>query len=472
MIEGLVYFSPLLIAIIAVLILMFGEHEEDEQYRCFRFSRVMMLISFALAVIFYNKPPITGLSDGSSFALVFELLLYAGGFVLLYLSRRWFAAMHRLAYVFCGCLFMSLLFGYLLISSYNLALTAVSIIMICISNYILLKDSDNQREISFGTRLYLLLTFVCMFMLVGASVLLYHRCGALDYEVLRLYFELNKDSAETFVLATMMILPFLFLLGLAPLHFCVAESLGKATLPVFAYLMLMPITAVWGGFIQLNVSMLTPVLPLFRLFYIAIALASVGIGAVGACSGQNIRKIFGYASVYHFGIAFLTLRRFTPNAINASCVYLFAYLLAMFGICACLFGLKKKGEYLFMLSEFEGAAQKRPYISVMMVIFMFSLLGLPPFIGFLGLFSALNYLALHHHYYQLLYLLTTMLVLGYAYLQIIKVLCFEERKTSFDRVDRGIYTAILLNAVLMAILILQPHYWLEDVKPLLETVLQ
>lgn len=472
MIEGLVYFSPLLIAVIAVLILMFGEHEEDEQYRCFRFSRVMLSVSFALAVIFYNKPPIDGLSDGSSFALVFELLLYAGGFALLYLSRKWFAAMHHLAYVFCGCLFITLLFGYLLVSSYNLALTAVCMIMICISNYILLKDSDNQKELSLGTRLYLLLTCLGGAMFGGALAILYYRCGTLDYAALRPYFELNKESAETFVLAAMLIVPFLFLLGLAPLHFCTTESLGKAILPVFAYMMLMPTTAAWGGFIHLNVGALAPVSPLFRLFYIAIALTSIGVGAIGACSGQNIRKIFAYASVYHLGIAFLTLRRFTPNSINASCVYLFAYLLAMFGICACLFGLKKKGEYLFMLGEFEGAVQKRPYISAMMVVFMFSLLGLPPFVGFLGLFSALNYLALHHHYYQLLYLLTTMLALGYAYLQIIKALCFEERKTSFDRADRGIYTAILLNAALMLALILQPHYLLDDVKSLLETVFQ
>lgn len=472
MIEGLVYFSPLLVAVIAVLILMFGEHEEDEQYRCFRFSRVMMLLSFALAVIFYNKPPITGLSDGSSFALVFELLLYAGGLALLYLSRKWFAAMHRLAYVYCGCLFITLLFGYLLISSYNLALTAICMIMICISNYILLKDSANQKETSLGTRLYLLLTCVCGAMLGGALALLYYRCGTLDYEVLRPYFELNKESAETYVLAAMLVVPFLFLLGLAPLHFCITESLGKAILPVFAYMMLMPTTAAWGGFIRFNVGVLAPVMPMFHLFYVAVALLSVGVGAVGACSGQNIRKIFAYASVYHLGIAFLTLRRLTPNAINASCVYLFAYLLAMFGICACLFGLKKKGEYLFMLGEFEGAAQKRPYISAMMVVFMFSLLGLPPFVGFLGLFSSLNYLALHHHYYQLLYLLITMLALGYAYLQIIKALCFEERKTSFDRADSGIYAAIWLNAALMFALILWPHYLMEDFRPLLETVFQ
>ena len=472
MIEGLVYFSPILILLIAVFILMFGEHEEDEQYRCFRFSRIMLLSSFLLAIIFYNKPSILGLSQGSGFTLVFECLLYGNGLVLLYLSRKWFAAMHRQAYIFCGCLFMMLMFGSLLVSSANLGLTVGCAVMLMFGNYVLLKDSDNQKERSVSMRIYLISLLLCSLLLAGAATILYFECHSLDYENLRLYLDVNKADVQTFALGAMLVVPFLFLAGLAPLHFWLTETLGKVILPVFSYFLLMAPVAVWGGFIHLNTGVLEPLAPYFKIFYIAVPLLSVGVGAIGACGGQNIRKIFAYVSVYHAGIIMLTLRRFTANALNAGFVYMFAYLLAMLGICTCLFGLKRKGEYLFMLSEFEGAAQKRPYISAMMVIFMFSLLGLPPFSGFLGLFSALNYQALHHHFYQLIYLLIMMLAVGYAFLQIVRALYFEERKTIFDRADSGIYTAILLNAALMLIIMLQPQYLAEDVRLMLETVLQ
>lgn len=290
------------------------------------------------------------------------------------------------------------------------------------------------------------------------------------YADLRTALEINKNETLSFVAVGMLATVFMFLLGLAPLHFCITEISGKTILPVFAYLLLVPLCALWGGFIQINVNMLMPMLGNLRFFYMAVALLSVGIGAIGACSGQNIRKIFAYSSVFHLGIILLTIRKFTLNSVNSGFVYLLVYMLAMYGICTCLFGIKKKGEYLFMLSEFEGAAQKRPYISAMMLIFMFSLLGLPPFSGFLGVFSFLNYLALHHHFYQLLYLLSMMTVIAYAYLQIVRAMYFEERRALFDKADGGIYAAILLNAVLMIVIMLQPQYLIVGFRSALEVL--
>ncbi|MBR1825995.1 MAG: hypothetical protein IJ770_05360 [Alphaproteobacteria bacterium] len=472
MIEGLIYFSPMLILLIAVFILMFGEHEEDEQYRCFRFSRIMLLSSFVLEVIFYNKPSILTLSQGTRFTLVFESLLYGSGLMLLYLSRKWFTAMHRQAYIFCGCLFLTLMFGSLLVSSTNLGLTVGCAVMLMSGNYIILRDSNTQKDSNISSRIYLISSLFCALLLTGAAVILRLLCGSLDYEALRMYFDLNQSDIRLFAAAAMLIVPFLFLTGLAPMHFWLTETFGRMMLPVFVYFVLMSGTGGWGGFIHLNIAVLAPLAAYFKIFYVSVALLSIGVGAVGACGGQNIRKIFAYIAVYNAGIILLTVRRFTVNALNAGFGYMFTYLLAMCGICTCLFGLKRKGEYLFMLSEFEGASQKRPYISAMMVIFMFSLLGLPPFSGFLGLFSALNYQALHHHFYQLIYLLIMMLVVGYAFLQIVRALYFEERKTTFDKADSGIYTAILLNAVLMLLIMILPQYLTEDVRTMLETVLQ
>ena len=470
MIEGLIYFSPMLILLIAAFVLIFGEHEEDEQYRCFRFSRIMLLSSFLLEIIFYNKPSILTLSQGTLFTLVFECLLYGGALTLLYLSRKWFASMHHQAYIFCGFLFLCLISEMLMVSSTNLCLTIGCAVMLMFGNYVILYDSNNQKDFNIGTRIYMISSLLCVLLLMGAVGILHTLCGSLDYKVLRVYLDINQSDMFVFAAGAMLIIPFLFLLGLAPMHFWLTETLGKTILPVFSYFVLMSVIGAWGSCIHLNIAVLAPLATYFKTFYIAIALLSVGVGAVGACSGQNIRKIFAYIAVYNAGIILLTLRRFTPNALNAGFCYMFTYLLAMFGICTCLFGLKRKGEYLFMVSEFEGAAQKRPYISAMMVIFMFSLLGLPPFSGFFGLFSALNYQALHHHFYQLIYLLTMMLVVGYAFLQLVRVLYVEEHKTSFDRADSGIYAAILLNAVLMSVIMALPQFLAEDVRTMLETV--
>ena len=60
----------------------------------------------------------------------------------------------------------------------------------------------------------------------------------------------------------------------------------------------------------------------------------------------------------------------------------------------------------------------------MLSVFLFSLIGFPPFLGFLGLFAVFSDLVLHNNFYQLAILLAALLVLAYAYLQIIKTMYF------------------------------------------------
>ncbi|MBQ7632990.1 MAG: hypothetical protein IJS88_02600 [Alphaproteobacteria bacterium] len=470
MLESLIYFSPVTILLVALLVLMFGERDENNAYGCFRFSRTMLLLSFGLAVIFYNKSTIVGLTVGNKFTLLFDSLLYGSGLALLYPSRKWFVSMNFPAHIFCGCLFLCILSGSLLICSDNLALTAVCCSTMLIGNYIMLKQGDNKKETDLGNKVYMVTAICAMVLLAIATAILYEKNGSTAYSELRTMLAINKDDPLLFAAIGMFVTVFVLLLGMAPLHFCASEVLGKTILPVFMYFLLVPFSAVWGGFIRFNISIAEPIFGQLRLFYMSAALLSVGIGAIGACSGQNIRKIFAYSSVFYSGIIFLTIRKFTLNAVSSGFVYLILYMFAIYGICICLFGIKKKGDYLFMLSDFEGAAQKRPYISAMMLIFMLSLLGLPPFSGFIGLFASLNYLALHHHFYQLVYLLSMMAVIAYAYLQIIRVMYFVDKRTLFDKVDSGIHMAIFLNMILMIVITLQPQYLLTGFRSMLEVL--
>jgi len=97
-------------------------------------------------------------------------------------------------------------------------------------------------------------------------------------------------------------------------------------------------------------------------------------------------------------------------------------------------------------------------------------LGVPPFLGFFGVFSALSYLAQHDSFYQFGYIMLMLIVLSYAYVQIIKNLYFEKSKENFDRADSGIYTAVFINALLMVVIMLKPQYLMQDVYRMIESL--
>lgn len=470
MLENLIYLSPLLILAASIFTLMFSVHEEEDQYRCFRFSRTTLILSFILTVIFYNKPLLPQICEGNKYTLLFECMLYTGGFTVLFLSRKWFASMKLPAYTFCGCIFISVLAGSLMITSLHLSLTVAGAVLMMLSNYILLKNIGKKRDYDVGSSVYLTATIISIFLLFGLQVVCKETVGSLRYEDLKTAMVVESDNPLFFGIVAVSAIVFMFLMALAPLHFWFTEVLGRTVLPVFVYFILVPTAAYYAAFVRLNVMIFAPMSPYIVWFYKTVAIISLAVGAIGACSGQNVRKIFAYSAVYHLGVILLVLSLFTPKAVNVSTVYLFTYLLAMYGICIALFGLKIKGEYLFMLSEFEGAAHKKPYISAVITLFMFSLLGCPPFVGFLGNFSALNYLVLGRHYYLLIYVLITLLLLSYAYLQIIKTLYFSENKEDLDRADIEIYMAATAVILIMAVSVLCPHYLTENIASMLEVL--
>lgn len=471
MIENLVYLSPLLVLLVGILMMLVSDKDYINNSRCFRIARLVLLISFFLVIVFYNKALLPMITQGSHFTLLFECLLYLCAFVVLYLSKKWFMSLNEAGNIFCCGIFAAVLCGCLLIESHNLLLTVVMCVLFMLNNYILLFNFRKKKEYVLSTKTYMTIMFMCWALLIGALGILYYLQFDFSYNMLRTDLDVNQNNPLVFASMAAIVVSFMFLLGLAPLHFGFTEALGETILPVISYFLLVPVVACIGSFIQFNVYVLSPYYDKLKFFYEAVALLSIGIGAIGACSVQNIRKIFAYGAVSHLGLLMLILYHFTVKTVDSSFVYLFVYLLAMGGVCSTLFGLKIKGEYLEMLHEFCGAAYKRPYVAAMMTVFIFSLLGVPPFLGFLGTFSVLSRLAVYN-LYELVYVLLMMLVLAYAYIQVIRTFYFEESKAVFDRADKGIYTTMLFNAVLMLVIMVNPEYLVEDFVLMIETVFE
>lgn len=471
MIENALYLSPLWLLVLGVAALFVCYIREAAVGTVFRLAKIFTIMSFGCSVIFYNRTAFADFLQADKFTLLFEIILFAAICATLFLSRKWYASMN-VGCALWGCgLLASGLAGLLLIMSKNLGLTWAAFVLMAAANYLQFIRADKRKDIYISSRLYAFSAVFVLGLFSGCVLFLYMQTNDLNYDILGGYFENGAAEIKTFLAATVLILAFVFFLGLAPLHFWYTETTGQIVLPVFTYFTLVPIGACWAAFIKMNTQVLSSVEPRLTLFCQGLAILSLFVGSVGACSGKNIRKIFAYSSVCQQGIIFLVLQRLTADALNTAFIYLAVYLLAMYGVCACLFGLKNKGEYLFMLSDFEGASFRRPYISAMLTFFLFSLIGFPPFLGFLGVFAVVSDLVFHNNFYQLSIVLAAFLVLVYAYLQIVRTLYFENSNIAFDRADRGIYTAIFGVALLMVILTLQPHFLIQDFELIFEGAL-
>jgi NADH-quinone oxidoreductase subunit N len=146
------------------------------------------------------------------------------------------------------------------------------------------------------------------------------------------------------------------------------------------------------------------------------------------------------------------------------------YIVAFCGIYTIFYGYRSRGDYLTELEDIKGVATQRPFLSVALLIFMISLIGTPPLLGFLGKLSVINSMIVGKEFVLVGAILVAMLILVYAYLKIITVVYFEARNKNFDEVDKGVYICMLINIILILIAIINPKYLMHDVEMMLIAV--
>ena len=176
-------------------------------------------------------------------------------------------------------------------------------------------------------------------------------------------------------------------------------------------------------------------------------------------------------ALYYTGVLIIAAADVNDQSLLGAFVYLLVYIMAIFGVYTVFFGCRSKGEYLRELSEIRGLSTQRPFVAAALLVYMISLIGTPPLLGFLGKLSVINALVTGGSYGLMAVIAFSMLILVYAYLKIITVIYFEPRNISFDRVDKGVYIYLAVNILLIAITVLNPKYLMHDVEMMLVAIL-
>jgi NADH-quinone oxidoreductase subunit N len=115
---------------------------------------------------------------------------------------------------------------------------------------------------------------------------------------------------------------------------------------------------------------------------IGLAILTMFAGNVAALAQTNIKRMLAYSSVAHAGYALIAVAAGTQAAVSSIMFYMFAYSFMTIGALAVVIMLRKENLIGDNIEDLSGLFKKSPAIAIMMAIFMFSLMGLPPFAGF------------------------------------------------------------------------------------------
>lgn len=242
-----------------------------------------------------------------------------------------------------------------------------------------------------------------------------------------------------------------------PFHFWCPDVYQGAPTPITAFLSVGPKAAGFALFIRLFY-------PLFALAggtgtYEAIAgldwpsiLALVSaitmtLGNLAAMHQNNLKRLLAYSSIAHAGYLFMGIVALSDFGLRAVVFYLVVYLfmnLGAFGVVTLVADAGGSEE----IDSYRGLGSRAPYICVAMAVFLFSLVGLPPFAGFVGkvyLFAAVIYKKMY--WLAAVAALNTVISL-YYYLRVVKAM-FLEKPTEAIQIRVSLGSQALLLALLV-----------------------
>jgi NADH-quinone oxidoreductase subunit N len=186
------------------------------------------------------------------------------------------------------------------------------------------------------------------------------------------------------------------------------------------------------------------------------------VGNVVAIAQTNIKRLLAYSSIAHAGYILMAFVPYgQPNVVSTSVAaglfYLVSYALTNFGSWAVVIALEKAEGRGLEISDYAGLGRKYPALAAAMTVFMLSLTGIPPTLGFVGKFYLFG-AAIAGGYYLLAVIgVLTSLISAYYYLRVVVMMYMREGEPETAN-EPWLNITWAVSALLTVVVSLVPQY--------------
>jgi len=296
---------------------------------------------------------------------------------------------------------------------------------------------DSLRSTEAGLKYFVLGALSSGMLLYGCS-LIYGFTGTTNFDSLTTLLGGGEPASVGLIFGIVFLISGLaFKVSAVPFHMWTPDVYEGASTPVTAFFAAAPKVAAMSLFVRVLISPLVGVAAQWQQVIVAIAIASMLLGAFAAIRQSNIKRLMAYSSIGHMGFALVGLASGTTDGAQSVMTYLAIYMVMSLGTFAAILAMKVKGEMVENVSDLAGLARSQPMLAFVLAVFMFSLAGIPPLAGFFAKFYVFK-AAIDAGLFTLAIVGVLASVVGaFYYLRIIKVMYFDEPADAFDRPVAG-----------------------------------
>ncbi len=383
----------------------------------------------------------------------FKNVLNVGVLILLLQSADWLhekIVQQNRGTEFFVLLFSSLLGMYFMISAGDFLMFYLGLELSMLPVAALAAYETNKRKSSeAGIKLILSSALASGVALFGIS-LLYATTGSI-------YF---NDIINLITATDLTILGFIFFfaglafkISLVPFHFWTADVYEGAPISIASYLSVISKGAAVFILMILLFTVLKPLMHIWENMVYGIAVATMFIGNLFALRQQNMKRFLAFSSIAQAGFILLGIivgnQLGTATVVYFVLVYVFSNL-AAFGVVQAI-SLKTGKE---KMSDYEGLYRTNPNLSLVMMLALFSLAGIPPVAGFFGKFFLFTAAASEGYYWLVFIAVVNVTISLYYYLLVVRAMFLRKSDNSIPFFRNKLYMRLGLLITVLGILIL------------------
>ena len=247
-----------------------------------------------------------------------------------------------------------------------------------------------------------------------------------------------------------------FKAAVVPFHQWTPDAYDGAPTPATAFMSVAPKAAAFAAILRVLVGGLGPLAVDWSTVFAVLAAITMTGGNVVALAQTNVKRMLAYSSIAHTGYILAAVAAISAGASAGAAIlfYVFAYGIMNLGAFACLIYIDLEGTRGATLDELNGFAKRHGLGALVFGVFLISLTGIPPTVGFVAKFFVIQPVLDAGYAWLAVILALNAVLAAFYYLRVVVHMYMYEVDAAAPRLVRSRLLSVSLGVTAVAVVVL------------------
>lgn len=243
----------------------------------------------------------------------------------------------------------------------------------------------NRRSAEGALKYFLLGAFSSAFFLFGVA-LVYGGAGTVNLALIAASVGVDGVSVSPLlpIGAAMLAVGFGFKVAAVPFHMWTPDAYEGAPAPITGFMAAGVKAAAFAAFLRVFLTAFPGLYDSWDAIAITLAVLTMVAANLVALVEGNVKRMLAYSSIAHAGYLLVGLAAASVIGAASFLFYLVVYTFMTIGAFAVVLAVGRRGEERLDLESYSGLGWERPFLGLVMTVFLLSLAGFPLTGGFIG----------------------------------------------------------------------------------------